>query len=172
MLPIFRDPLVLACRLIAALVWVLLSGLAIIAALLLWPLAAFAQATTTVDTGALFAQVEPTLEAGLGVVVFFIVGLIAWSLHRLIGITIDTKMRAMLQGALENAAHNALASAQGSLDGKTLDLRSHLVVDALDYLRKYIPGVLRHFNLTDASIAELLRVQVAKLLPKEPALAA
>ena len=170
MLPIFRDPLVFVCRLIAALVWVVLSGLAIIAALVLWPLAAFAQ--TTVDTGSLFAQVEPTLEAGLGVVIFFIVGLIAWSLHRLIGITIDTKMRAMLQGALENAAHNALASAQGSLNGKTLDLRSPFMVDALDYLRKYIPGVLRHFDLTDASIAELLRVQVAKLLPKEPALAA
>lgn len=142
-------------------------------AIVFGPALAFAQtAATTIDVGSVFGQALPTIELVGGVVGSAVVGLIAYGLHRLIGVTIDAKMRGILLGAAENAAHSVLVAAQGKLAGKTIDVRSPLLAAGVGYLRTYVPAALRHFGLTDDALRELLSVQIAKIVPKDAGVAA
>lgn len=136
------------------------------------PLHALAQATvseggTTINAGALFADVRGTIETLFGVLVAGIVGFLGWLVKKNLGISIDQKYRDALQSALVNGLHSGFDLVQARADDLDIDVKSELVAKALRYARSFAPAAIRHFGLTDRDLAEMARAQLAKLIPPE-----
>lgn len=122
-------------------------------------------ADTTVPIGAWYTDLLPFLEGVAAIAVTAIVGLIGWSVRRLIGVTIDAKLTTMLHDTLLRAAQRGLEAVGKEIGSTTVDVHSQVIASAINYARSYRPDLLKHFGLTDAQLADLIRVHLAKLLP-------
>lgn len=134
----------------------------VVALLLIAP--AFA-ADGAVTAGSLFADVRGILEAVLGVVAAAIVGLLAWGARQAFGVTVDEKMRTALQSAITGGIHLGLDAVQGLANRSTFAVRSEVLSTAMGYVQRYAPDALSHFGLGEREIEELVRAQLAKVMP-------
>lgn len=121
-----------------------------------------------IPLGEMFGDVRGTIQVVANTVIAGVVSLAGWGYWRLTGQRLDETYRNALQSALENGVHYALGLAQASLAGRTIATSSDLIPTALRYVREYAPDAIRHFGLTDDKLTQLLRAQLAKLLPAVP----
>lgn len=145
----------------------LLRALAL-AALVLFIAGTAHAADASIPVGEVFGDVRGTIQAVANTVIAGVVGFLGWGYWRLTGQRLNETYRTALQSALENGVHYALGLAQASLAGRTIAVSSDLIPVALRYVRQYAPDAIRHFGLTDDKLAEMLRAQMAKVLPTIP----
>jgi hypothetical protein len=120
-------------------------------------------ADSTVSLGGLFDLLQPYILAVFSAIA---TGLVAWLfaiLRAKWNIEIDQAHRDALQTALTNAAGLALSKAQGGLAGKTVDLRSPLIAEAVKYVVAAVPTALGHFGLTPEALAQKIAAKIGAL---------
>jgi hypothetical protein len=90
---------------------------------------------------------------------------IKWILQKakLDGLLSDDVVRGYLEKALLNGI--ALARAEVSKQKLTADIDNAVVVFVLGYLRQNVPDALKHFGLTEAKVAELVKARLATVVP-------
>lgn len=143
-----------------------LAAIGFVAAFL-WPAYALAQdaAATTVNAGDLFRDFREAIEWGIGLLVAAIVGLIAAMIRRATGLSIDAKMQERLQTAAMNGVHLGLDRVQGLADGATVDVKSKILVAAIEFMRREAPAAIKHFKLADDDLEALARAKLAEVQP-------
>lgn len=90
---------------------------------------------------------------------------IKWILQKakLDGLLSDDVVRGYLEKALLNGI--ALAKAEVAKQKLTADIDNAVVVLVLGYLRQNVPDALKHFGLTEAKVAELVKARLATVAP-------
>lgn len=135
----------------------------------LWPVYALAQdaSGTTINAGGIFSDMRGTIETGAGVVVAGVLGWLSFLVKKNTGLSIDGKMRDTLQSAAMNAVHYGLDHVQSTADKTDIDVKSQVLAQGIEYLRKYAPAAIKHFNLSGDDLLVLLRAKLAQLQPAE-----
>lgn len=90
---------------------------------------------------------------------------IKWILQKakLDGLLSDDVVRGYLEKALLNGI--ALARAEVAKQKLTADIDNAVVVFVLGYLRQNVPDALKHFGLTEAKVAELVKARLVAVVP-------
>lgn len=135
----------------------------IVATLFVLPALAQAPAASTVDVGGIFGAWRPYLLDIIGVAAAAIAGLICELLRRKLNLSISAEHREALQRALTNAAGLALNSLGNKLDGKTIDVKSPEVAQAVNYVAKAAPDALAHFGLTPQALEEKIVAKIPQV---------
>lgn len=123
---------------------------------------AAAAPTSAVGVGAEYAILQPLLmavgTAAAAVATAAAALAAAWLKKKLnltdaeaeaVGLQIDAQHRAALQASLTNAAGVALNRLGNSLQGKTVDLHSPAVAEAVKMVIGAVPDAVEHYNLTN-----------------------
>jgi uncharacterized membrane protein len=131
---------------------------------------AIAQETTTVRVGDILAPWMEMLLSAVSIIVTAIIAYVANLIRQKTGIDIEARHREALQTALANGAGLIINKLGSSIGDKTIDVRSPLIRDAVNYVSTAAPDAIRNFGLAPDQLAEKL---VAKLgLAAAPAAAA
>lgn len=144
-----------------------------LAALVLMPVAVFAQevtpSSTIVNVGDLLA---PWLQLFFAAAATIIPAAALWAaaeLRRRTGITIEASHREALQTALTNAAGLLLAKLGEKAQGVKFDARHPAVREAIEYVNTAAPDALSYFGLRPDQIAEKIAAKIgAMTAPTEP----
>lgn len=134
----------------------------------LWPAYALAQdaaASTVISAGDLFRDLREVIEWGIGIVVAAIFGLLAAMVKRTFGLSVDAKMQERLQTAAMNGVHLGLDKVQGLADGATVDVKSKILVTAIEFMRREAPAAIKRFKLDDDDLEALARAKLAEVQP-------
>lgn len=137
-------------------------GVALAAPVLLLLVANAARADALVAAGDIWAGLVPYLAAAIGALISAAVGWLVYLVNKKLGLSIDDSLRDSLQTAAANAAGLVLAGLGNRLSGMTLDVRSELVADAVNYVLKAAPDAVAHFGLTPEAVAQ----KILALLPR------
>lgn len=137
-------------------------GVALAAPVLLLLVANAARADALVAAGDIWAGLVPYLAAAIGSLISAAVGWLVYLVNMKLGLSIDDSLRDSLQTAAANAAGLVLAGLGNRLSGMTLDVRSELVADAVNYVLKAAPDAVAHFGLTPEAVAQ----KILALLPR------
>jgi hypothetical protein len=121
-----------------------------------------ARADTLVALGHIWSGLEPFIIAALGALISAAAGWLVYLINKKLGLSIDDSLRDSLQTAAANAAGLVLAQVGNRLAGVTLDVRSALVADAVNYVLEAAPDAVAHFGLTPEAVAQ----KVLALLPR------
>lgn len=140
-----------------------------VSAIVLWPLYAMAQdaGATTISAGSLFSDVRGPIETALGVVIAAVLGWLSYMVKSNLGLSIDGKMRDTLQSALMNGVHFGLDQVQHAADQQSIDVKSTVVLQGIQYVREYAPKAIKHFGLSEDDLAKMLKAKLAELQPAE-----
>jgi len=122
---------------------------------------AFAQSEIVAE--GLYTIVQPYLMAVVSVVATAIVGWLAELLRRKFSLDIEASHREALQTALANGAGLLLGKLGGTLAGKTLDLKSAVLAEAVNYVLQSVPDAVRHFGVTPEAIAEKISAKLSQM---------
>lgn len=125
--------------------------------------AATAPASSNVDLGGIFGAWRPYLLDLFGVAAAAVVGLICELVRRKLNLSISAEHRDALQRALTNAAGLALNSLGNKLDGKTVNVKSPEVAQAVNYVAKAAPDALAHFGLTPQALEEKIVAKIPQV---------
>lgn len=149
--------------------------LAILAIMLILLFAAPARAqevplpsATTFDFGpwamAILDFVAPTLIGVVGLLgVWILKRLAAW-----LGLKIDDSQRAAVEQALLHAVNFALEKVgDRAKGGIPIDLKHDAIVTAAAYAQRSIPGALKHFNIDDRRLAEMVESRLEGVLVED-----
>lgn len=124
--------------------------------------AADATAANTVDFG-------PLLNTGIGLIeaaIVAVLGFVSLYIKRKWGLDTDLKHNAVLNDALDAAAHLAIAR----LGPKSrVEISNDLVRLGARYAATGAPQALAYFGITDARLEQMIEARLAKLLPPAPA---
>jgi hypothetical protein len=93
----------------------------------------------------------------------------AW-FKRKTGVDLDESARRVINGAIERAVHYATGEIRSRLqtDGRTeLQIRNEIVATAVGYLAKTVPGTLKHFGITEETLADMVKARIPQWLPRE-----
>ena len=154
----------------------LTACLAAVAAVCLVPVAALADASTTVSAQPLWDIIEPQLVNLFALVTM---GVITWatvSIGALIkqktGVDITTGLLAQetahrdaLQSALTNAAGSVLQKVGTQVDIRTLDVKSPEIVAAVNQVVAAVPDALDKFGLTAEDLAPKILAKLPQVAP-------
>lgn len=121
-----------------------------------------ARADALVAVGDIWNGLVPYIVAALGALVSAAVGWLVYLVNRKLGLSIDDSLRDSLQTAAANAAGLVVGGLGNRLAGVTLDVRSALVADAVNYVLKAAPDAVAHFGLTPDAVAQ----KILALLPR------
>jgi hypothetical protein len=83
-------------------------------------------------------------------------------------IQMEHSLRDALQTALENAAGQIVMQAGKSLDGKTIEVGSPEMVQAINSVNKSALDAVQHFNLSDNDLAEKVVSKIGLLTAGNP----
>lgn len=133
-------------------------------AVLFFLLSVGAQAQTSVPVDGIYALLQPYVLAVVSVLATAIVGWLAELLRRKFNLDIEAAHRDALQTALTNGAGLIAGKIGGALAGRTIDLKSVLLAEAVNYVLQAVPDAVRHFGVTPELLAE-------KILAKLPQMA-
>lgn len=131
-------------------------------ALAVMSFAAPAMAQTTVGAGDVYSAFLPYLLAIVGAAVSTLIGWVLLTVNKKLGISIDDSMRNSLQTAARNGAGLLLNQLGNQLQGKTIDVKSPALAEAVNYVIKAAPDALAHFGLTP----EMIEQKIIALLPQ------
>lgn len=116
---------------------------------------AFAQApASTVDVGGLYGVARPYLIDIASTLIVIAGGYITNLLRQKFNLDIDASHRDTLQTAFKNGAGLVINSIGNDLQGKTVDVGSTAVADAVNMVIRSAPDALDHFGITPDSIAQ------------------
>jgi len=135
---------------------------ALAAPVLLLPAVSAARADALVVVGDIWTGLVPYVVAVIGALISAAVGWLVYLVNKKLGLSIDDSLRDSLQTAAANAAGLVLAGLGSRLSGMTLDVRSALVADAVNYVLKAAPDAVAHFGLTPEAVAQ----KILALLPQ------
>ncbi len=135
---------------------------ALAAPVLLLLAASAARADALVAVGDIWAGLVPYIVAALGALISAAAGWLVYLVNRKLDLSIDDSLRDSLQTAAANAAGLVLAQLGNRFAGATLDVRSALVADAVNYVLKAAPDAVAHFGLTPEAVAQ----KILALLPR------
>jgi hypothetical protein len=121
-----------------------------------------ARADTLVAVGDIWAGLVPYIVAALGALISAAVGWLVYLVNRKLGLSIDDSLRDSLQTAAANAAGLVLSGLGNRLSTVSIDVRSALVADAVNYVLKAAPDAVAHFGLTPDAVAQ----KILALLPR------
>lgn len=129
--------------------------------------AAFVSSAFAADTGIITGAdiagfIMPTIQAVITALILYGVGWLALLLKTKLGVSIDDSMRASIQTAATNAAGLVLNQLGNQLQGKTIEVGTPFIADAVNYVLKNAPDAVAHFGLTPETIAE----KIIALLPQ------
>jgi hypothetical protein len=139
----------------------LLSASALALFLLAGP--ALADASTTVDLGPLWGALLPTIETVLGSVAFVIVAFLAKKAHEWFGVSIDQKYQDSLHRAIETGINGALAKFGSKLNDVTVDAKSAVIADAVNWVIRSVPDAVARLNAGD-KLANLVTSKLEAIL--------
>jgi hypothetical protein len=122
---------------------------------------AFAQGEVAVE--GIYNVVQPYLLAVVSVVATAIVGWLAELLRRKFNLDIEASHREALQTALANGAGLLIAKAGAALAGRTLDVKSAALAEAVNYVLQAAPDAVRYFGITPESVAEKIRARLPQV---------
>jgi uncharacterized membrane protein len=124
---------------------------------------AFAQGEVAVE--GIYNVVQPYLLAVVSVVATAIVGWLAELLRRKFNLDIEASHREALQTALTNGAGLLIGKAGAALAGRTLDVKSAALAEAVNYVLQAVPDAVRYFGVTPEAIAEKIRAKLPQVSP-------
>ncbi len=136
---------------------------------------AFAQeATTQVHAGSVWALVAPYLFTAVSAAVVAILGWLADMFRRWTGIQIEARHREALHSAAMTGVAAAFSKVGQRADTITLDVRTALVKEGVEWMLKSVPDALKYFNLSPQTVATLVEAKLnllleAKAQPAAPA---
>lgn len=143
---------------------ILLFCAAMVAAISFWvlpPGVALAQeATSTIRVGDILAPWADMIVSAVSILIAAVITYVANLIRTKTGIDIEAKHRDALQAALTNGAGLILSKLGGSLADKTIDVKSPLIAEGIEYVLKAAPDAVNKFGLAPSDLAEKL---VAKL---------
>lgn len=129
------------------------------------PAAAAEQAVTV---GPIYGLVEPYIRALADVV---ITGLIGWGavlIKSWTGIQIEARHREALHSALMTGVTKALARLGVRAEGLTVDLRSQVLAEAVEWAEAAVPDAIAHFGMTPDRVAALATAKLGQLIAAAP----
>ncbi len=126
---------------------------------------AFAQGEVAIQ--GLYEVLQPYLLALVSVLATAIVGWLAELLRRKFSLDIDAAHRDALQTALTNAAGLLIGKAGSSLRGRTLDLKSVALAEAVNYVLRAVPDAIRYFGITPEAVAEKLQAKLPQVSSRD-----
>lgn len=139
-------------------------------AIVLSAVIAFAQPTTApaapethINLKPFYVAAEPYILTLFGLIISALFGWIATWFKRKTGIEIDADLRASIQQAAVNGASKAVASLEGPIGNRAIDVHSPLVVDGVNYMQKMIPEKLAQAGLTPDQIAALVQAKLGAI---------
>lgn len=123
--------------------------------------------STTITLRPLWDGLVPYIVAGLGSLVTVAAGWAALQFQRLTGIKIDDSAREALHSAAMtgvNLAISKLGSAAGNI---TIDVKSQIIAQALQWVQSSVPDAIKRFGLTPADLQKLIesKIPVAAAVP-------
>lgn len=111
----------------------------------------------------------PLLNTGIGLIeaaIVAVLGFVSLYIKRKWGLDTDLKHNAVLNDALDAAAHWAIAR----LGPKSrVEISNDLVRLGARYAATGAPQALAYFGITDARLEQMIEARLAKLLPPAPA---
>jgi uncharacterized membrane protein len=122
---------------------------------------AFAESGVAVE--GIYNVLQPYLLAIVSVLATAIVGWLAELLRRKFNLDIDAAHREALQTALTNAAGLLIGKAGSAIANKTLDLKSSVLAEAVNYVLHAVPDAIRHFGITPEAVAEKLQAKLPQV---------
>ena len=131
--------------------------------------------STELRGGAIWATVAPYLFTTISAAVIAVLTWLAELFRRWTGIQIEAKHREALHSAAMTGVAAAFTKIGEKADTLTIDAKSEIIRDGVDWVFKSVPDALAHFNVTPQSIATLVESKLAILLQSkttEPALVA
>lgn len=135
---------------------------ALAAPVLLLLAASAARADALVAVGEIWTGLVPYIVAAIGALISAAVGWLVYLFNKKLGLSIDDSLRDSLQTAAANAAGLVVNGLGHRLSGATIDVRSELVADAVNYVLKAAPDAVVHFGLTPEAVAQ----KILALLPR------
>lgn len=124
-------------------------------------------ADSTVSLSPWVELVQPYVVQIVGYGLALFVGWLAELTRRKLNLSIDASHREALRAALMNAASLLIAKGGASLAGKSVDLRSPVIADAVRYVEAAAPAAIAHLgksvDLSPAAIAEKVLAKVPQI---------
>jgi uncharacterized membrane protein len=122
-----------------------------------------ARADALVAVGEIWTGLVPYIVAAIGALISAAVGWLVYLVNRKLGLSIDDSLRDSLQTAAANAAGLVVNGLGNRLSGVTIDVRSELVADAVNYVLKAAPDAVAHFCLTPEAVAEKILALLSRV---------
>ncbi len=125
---------------------------------------------TTIRVGDIIGPWTEMIVSAFSLFIAAVVTYVANLIRKKTGIDIEASHREALQSALTNGAGLILNKLGGSIADKTIDVRSPLLKEGIEYVLNAAPEAVKRFDLSPAQLAEKL---IAKLgLASAPSLPA
>ena len=121
------------------------------------------KSTTEVSLLPWYQIVEPYLVMATGIVVSTVLGWIGLILKQKLGLDVDANLNASIQQAAVNAASHAIASVEGPIGDRRIDVHSALVKQGVDYMQTMIPGKLIQMGMTPDKVAAIVQAKLGAL---------
>ena len=133
---------------------------------LVLPVLAWA-ADSTVSLGPWVEMAQPYVVQIVSYGIALFVAWLAELTRRKLNLSIDASHRDAFRAALTNAAALLVAKGGASLAGKSVDLRSPVIADAVRYVQGAAPAAIAHLgktvDLSSAAIAEKVLAKVPQI---------
>lgn len=130
------------------------------------PGVAFAQeaaGSSSISISDLIAPLQPYIVELATILAGALVSLISVKINALTGLKIDAAQRELLHKALENGLMAGVHAAQNAAADKTVDVHSVIVAEGIRYAQSYVPGAIKHFNLTPDKLGDMIRAKIPVL---------
>jgi hypothetical protein len=135
------------------------------AVFVMYGLPALAQESATqISGGSVWAAISPYLFTAVSAAV---VAVLTWAtnlFHKWTGIQIEARHREALHSAAMTGVAAAFNKIGQKADTITLDVRSIVVKEGVDWVMKSVPDALGYFNLSPQALATLIESKIELLL--------
>ncbi len=111
---------------------------------------------STITLAPIVQTLLPYVVAGVGSIISVIFAWMTYLLKKKFNIDIDAGMRDALQTAATNGANKVIAGLQGNFENMKIDVGSPLVAEAIRYVESHAPDALKHFGVTESTLADLV----------------
>lgn len=124
--------------------------------------------TTTVSLWDALGPWASSIAAALAAVIIAFLGWVTETIRQKTGIQIDVLRSETLQAAITNGAGKAVVLLGDRLKTVTIDVRSPVVKEAVDYVLRSAPEAVKHFGLSPDQLAEKIIAKLGVITASNP----
>lgn len=124
---------------------------------------AMAATSTEIAVGGVVDFLTPYAVQAAGIVVSALLGWLAITVRRYIGIKVDEKHSRELKDALMEAVGFGLDTLNEYTDDVKFDVHSTVLASAMGYVGESVPDAINHFGITPERLARMIRARIGKL---------